>query len=50
MWPLHRAAHMAVLDGVVVDVIGMPLQVIGIADAVFPIAALPDAAFALEVA
>ena len=41
---------MAVLDGVVVDVIGVAGQIGFIANLVFPIPALPDAALAFDFA
>lgn len=46
MRPVGHAGDMPVLHRVVVDVIDMAAQVVRVADQVFPVAALPDAAFA----
>jgi hypothetical protein len=45
--PVPHARHPSVLDRIEVDVVDMPFVVAFILQRVFPIAALPDAAFAL---
>lgn len=46
MRPIAGSLHVTMLDRVVVDVIEMMMPIFLIADDMFPIAALPDAAFA----
>ena len=48
MWPVAYSRDIVVLDRVVMDVIDVVLQIAFVADHVFPIAALPDAAFAFS--
>ena len=46
MRPIRGAGGVPVLHRVEVDVIDVPVQVVFVADQVFPVASLPDAAFA----
>ena len=48
MRPVGDAGYQSVLHGIVVDVIDMALKIRVVADRVLPIAALPNAFFALR--
>ena len=43
--PIRNAQHLPVFDRIEVDVVDVPAQIAFIADQVFPVPALPDAAF-----
>jgi len=47
VWPIRNAFDMPMLDRIEMDVVHMPLQVVSVANGVFPEPALPDATLAI---
>jgi hypothetical protein len=45
VWPISHASHASVLDGIPMNIVHMPVEILIVPDEVLPKSALPNATF-----